>query len=108
MLANKEYRVNNLDWYTKVILFCKASTTCKECPFYLLQLQETETTCEERQCFKSKEGLEHLSLWLSESGSEMEAAEDVSDNQWLKDLLKGQFEDDENDVDSFFMDDELI
>lgn len=103
--------MNNLDWYTKVTLFCKAYQTCTECPFFLVQIQEEEIPFEEKICFKSKQALEALSSWLSESSQreqEVISAGDRADNQWLKDLLKGQFDEDEEDIDAFYLDEDFI
>ncbi|MDD3903623.1 MAG: hypothetical protein PHO09_08105 [Sphaerochaeta sp.] len=99
--------MNNLDWYTKVVSFCKNVSSCDQCPFFLLELEQTDLIPDKRICFTSKEALEHLSSWLNE-GNEMEAdEEEIEDNQWLKELIKGQFAD-EDDDDDFFMDDDFI
>ena len=103
--------MNNLDWYTKVTLFCKAYQTCTECPFFLIQIQDKEIPYKEKRCFTSKQDLENLSSWLSESGhreQEMLIPDERTDNQWLKDLLKGQFGDEDEDIDAFYLDDEFI
>lgn len=103
--------MNNLDWYTKVTLFCKAYKTCTECPFYLMQIQDAQLPFEEKACFTSKQALEQLSSWLSESsqqGQDLMSCDDIEDNQWLKDLLKGQFGDDEEDIDAFCLQDDFI
>lgn len=103
--------MNNLDWYTKVTLFCKAYQTCTECPFFLLQVQDAEIPFVEKRCFTSKQALESLSFWLSESSDqELDdlSCEESADNQWLKDLLKGQFGEDDEDMDAFYLDDEFI
>jgi len=103
--------MNNLDWYTKVTLFCKAYQTCTECPFFLMQIQDRDIPFEEKRCFTSKEALEQLSSWLSESSDQGQLdmnCGDGADNQWLKDLLKGQFGEEEEDMDAFYLDDEFI
>ena len=103
--------MNNLDWYTKVTLFCKAYQSCTECPFFLLQGEDAEIPFEEKHCFTSKKALENLSSWLSESSQqeheEMSCGE-KEDNQWLKDLLKGQFGEEEEDMDAFYLEDDLL
>ncbi len=103
--------MNNLEWYTKVTQFCKAHTTCTECPFYLMQIQEADLPFEDKQCFTSKQALEQLSFWLGEPSQQEEdlaSYTDMEDNQWLKDLLKGQFEDDEQDIDALYLQDDFI
>ena len=103
--------MNNLDWYTKVTLFCKAFQTCTECPFFLMQIQDKEIPFEGKICFSSKQALEQLSSWLSESSQQEQDSisyGDRTDNQWLQDLLKGQFGDDEEDIDAFYLDDDLV
>ena len=103
--------MNNLDWYTKVTLFCKAYKTCTECPFFLMQIQDAEIPFIEKRCFTSKQELESLSSWLSESShhehEDMNCGKSA-DNQWLKDLLKGQFDEEEEDIDAFYLDDEFV
>lgn len=103
--------MNNLDWYTKVTLFCKAYQACTECPFFLLnheQKEEEEGT--EKLCFTSRSSLEALSTWLESPKFQQESIQNTveEDNQWLKDLLKGQFGADEDDLDAFYMDDEFL
>jgi len=103
--------MNNLDWYTKVTLFCKAYHSCTECPFFLMQIQDRDIPFEEKYCFTSKQALEQLSSWLSESSHQEQdgmSCDDNADNQWLKDLLKGQFGEEEEDMDAFYLDDEFI
>ena len=101
--------MNNLDWYTKVVGFCKNVSSCSQCPFFLLELEQTETIADKRICFASKEALEHLCSWLNEA-CESNSEEDEKgrgDNQWLKELLKGQFAEEDDDED-FFMEDDFI
>ncbi|MDD4573890.1 MAG: hypothetical protein PHR69_06710 [Sphaerochaeta sp.] len=103
--------MNNLDWYTKVTIFCKAYQTCAECPYFLIHIQDTDTPHEGKRCFTSKQALEQLSSWLSESNQEEIDAypsDEDADNQWLKDLLKGQFGDDEEDIDALYLTDDFI
>lgn len=103
--------MNNLDWYTKVTLFCKAYQSCRECPFFLMQIQDRDFPFEEKRCFKSKDALEKLSCWLSESSKHEQegmARGEGPDNQWLKDLLKGQFGEDEEDMDAFYLEEEFV
>jgi len=110
-LAGRRKHMNNLDWYTKVTLFCKAYQSCTECPFFLMQIQDKDIPFEEKRCFTSKEALEQLSVWLSESSNQEQEGincGDGTDNQWLKDLLKGQFGEDEEDTDAFYLDEEFI
>ncbi|WP_320128145.1 hypothetical protein [uncultured Sphaerochaeta sp.] len=93
--------MNNLEWYTKVKEFCLLSETCKQCPYSLLNEDKEEAPL---HCFKNKEALEALSSWLClpcESIAEGEQENDLEDNQWLKDLINKQFEDDESDDDLF-------
>ncbi len=101
--------MNNLDWYTKVTLFCKAYQSCTECPFFLMQVKERDIPFEGKRCFTSKQALELLSSWLSESSQQEQENKDCSDrtdNQWLKDLLRGQFGEEEEEMDAFYLDDE--
>lgn len=103
--------MNNLDWYTKVTLFCKAYQSCSECPFFLMQLQDSDLPFAEKGCFKEKEALQQLSSWLSESshqGQEGQKSDEGPDNQWLKDLLKGQFGEEEEDMDAFYLEEEFV
>lgn len=99
--------MNNLDWYTKVTLFCKTYQTCAECPFFLMQIQNSGLPFEEKKCFASKQALEQLSSWLSEPSQQEQdlmSCDTIPDNQWLKDLLKGQFGEDDEDMDVFYLD----
>jgi len=103
--------MNNLDWYTKVTLFCKGYTSCTECPFFLLNMQDSDIPFVEKRCFTSRQALESLSSWLSESSQqeqEVLSCAEREDNQWLKDLLKGQFGEEGEDIDAFYLDDELV
>lgn len=103
--------MNNLDWYTKVTLFCKGYQTCTECPFFLMQEMDTEIPLTEKRCFTSRQALENLSSWLSESSRQEPTAKapgEKNDQQWLKDLLKGQFGEEDDDMDAFYLDDEFI
>ncbi|HKL57034.1 MAG TPA: hypothetical protein VJ854_01435 [Sphaerochaeta sp.] len=103
--------MNNLDWYTKVTLFCKAYQSCTECPFFLLQGKEETLSLEGKKCFTSKEALEQLSDWLSQPihyEQELQSCSAMPDNQWLKDLLKGEFGEDDEDIDAFYMEDDFI
>ena len=103
--------MNNLDWYTQVTLCCKAYQSCTECPFFLMHIKDTDIPFEEKRCFTSKQALESLSSWLSESsqqGQEGKSCGASEDNQWLKDLLKGQFGEEEEDMDAFYLDDEFV
>ncbi len=101
--------MNNLDWYTKVTCFCKAYQRCTECPFFLINFQDSQPSTAEKTCFTSKQSLEQLSTWLAEPViQEYDQGEsDVKeDTQWLKDLLRGQFGD-EDDRDAFYLDDDF-
>ncbi|HKL59761.1 MAG TPA: hypothetical protein VJ863_07680 [Sphaerochaeta sp.] len=103
--------MNNLDWYTKVTLFCKAYQSCTECPFFLMEIQDKGLPFEEKRCFTSRQELEKLSSWLSESSQqeqELMSCGGKEDNQWLKDLLKGQFGEEEEDMDAFYLEDDLF
>ncbi len=103
--------MNNLDWYTKVTLFCRAYQSCTECPFFLIQGRQIDVAIDGKRCFTSKKALEDLSSWLSESSQQEQ--EDLhcdagEDNQWLKDLLKGQFGEETDDIDAFYLEDDLL
>jgi hypothetical protein len=109
--SGRSTHMNNLDWYTKVTLFCKAYQSCTECPFFLLQVQDRDIPFGDKHCFTSKQALQQLSSWLSESiqqDQESMGCDDRTDNRWLKDLLKGQFGEDEEDMDAFFLDEEVL
>jgi len=72
-----------------------------------MQIRDRDIPFEEKCCFTSKEALGQLSSWLSESSHQEQMDSncgDGADNQWLKDLLKGQFGEDEEDMDAFYLD----
>ncbi|NCC64103.1 MAG: hypothetical protein EOM15_05570 [Spirochaetia bacterium] len=100
--------MNNLQWYKEVLQFCQLSKDCKSCPYNLLTGAVKQEDSSLRPCFSSKEALLALGEWLQESNKDEEKAEacayDGEDNQWLKDLLRGQFPD-ELDEDLFIEDD---
>lgn len=101
--------MNNQEWYSQVIRFCQLSERCNSCPFYLLNGKNEQFLTTERPCFSSKETLAALDTWLAES-HENECEQKIDqddDNQWLKDLLKVQFHEDD-DEDDFFSDEEFI
>ena len=100
--------MNNQAWYSQVISFCHLSAHCKECPFYLLNDKDEQFIDSVHPCFASKETLVALETWLAESREEASCreTEQEDDNQWLKDLLKVQFH--EDDEDDFFSDEEFI
>ena len=86
--------MNNQAWYSQVISFCHSSAHCKECPFYLLNDKDEQFIDSVHPCFASKE-------------TSCRETEHEDDNQWLKDLLKVQFHEDD-DEDDFFSDEEFI
>lgn len=101
--------MNNQEWYSQVISFCQLSAHCQQCPFYLLN--ETAEAFGEsgRPCFANKEALAALDAWLGQS-HEMESKKEIEqddDHQWLRDLLKVQFHEDD-DEDEFFTEEEFI
>ncbi len=101
--------MNNQEWYSKVIQFCQLSVDCKHCPFSLLNGSKEAVSGTERPCFSTKEALVALETWLAQSREEetMQERDSDDDNQWLKDLLKVQFHEDD-DEDDFFTDEQFI
>jgi hypothetical protein len=65
--------------------------------------ESADLNTENFHCFKDRESLKKLSEWLAtpceEKGEEQELGN--SDNQWLKDLINKQFDEDETDDDFF-------
>jgi hypothetical protein len=100
--VKKESKVNNLEWYSKVMEFCHLSQTCEQCPFHCMQ-ESTDQETQNFHCFKDKENLKALSEWLASPCREKSEEQDLgnSDNQWLKDLITKQFDEDETDDDFF-------
>lgn len=101
--------MNNLDWYSEVIRFCRLSERCACCPYHLLGKSQESTKPEERPCFASPEALMALSTWLDlpvEGTSNIEGPDD-GDNQWLRDLIRLQF-DEEDDEDDLLLDEEFF
>ena len=102
--------MNNLEWYGEVLQFCQLSKDCRSCPYSLLSKTVIQEESPIKPCFSSKETLLDLEAWLltvHEGGEEdsYECADE--DNQWLKDLLKVQFQDGIDDDDLFFEDEFL-
>lgn len=100
--TQEETAVNNLEWYSKVKEFCLLSQTCELCPFFCLQENHGQGS-KTAHCFKDKESLEALSEWLALPCNEPAEGQDqeCNSNQWLKDLINKQFEEDETDEDFF-------
>jgi hypothetical protein len=98
----EETAVNNLEWFSKVKEFCLLSETCQLCPYFCLQENGGQPQKTD-QCFKDKESLEALSLWLAQPCREnlADQGQEGDNNQWLKDLINKQFEEDETDEDFF-------
>ncbi len=105
------WTMTNREWYAQVIQFCRLSERCSTCPFHLLTNQPDPPDDQERPCFASKEALLALDAWLSQEHGkitgEEEEAEAEDDHQWLKELLKVQFHQDEDD-DEFFCEEDFI
>ena len=101
--------MNNLEWYSEVIRFCQLSSSCKSCPYSLLNGEVIQEDPAIRPCFSSKDSITALETWLlqgHEGDDEVSCGCEDEDNQWLKDLLKVQFQDDVDD--ELCMDDEFI
>jgi aldehyde:ferredoxin oxidoreductase len=99
--VRKETKVNNLEWYSSVKQFCKLSETCTQCPFHCMEEDGAEIA-EKGHCFEDRDKLEALSAWLA-SPCERNVPE-ASENQWLKDLLNQQFDENDSDEDYLFED----
>jgi len=101
--------MNNQEWYSQVMHFCQLSAHCRQCPFFLLNGMAEPFGSSERSCFASKEALVALETWLARSHEEEshEEIEQDDDHQWLRDLLKVQFHEDD-DEDEFFTDEQFI
>jgi hypothetical protein len=104
-----EYAVcmNNREWYTEAMRFCQLSKSCASCPYQLLSGGIDAPSSNDIPCFSSKEALLALDAWLSEeyaySNDDVDMEED--DHQWLQDLLRVQFHEEESEEDTFFDDD---
>lgn len=95
--------MNKQEWYSKVIGFCQLSSVCSVCPYHLLTDKEAYPDPNTRPCFASKQALQELDAWLIEPHGDKEE-EQENDNQWLKDLLKVQFDEDRD----YFDEDQFI
>ncbi len=100
--------MNNQAWYSQVISFCtrrliakSVRSTCSTTKTSNSSIQYT-VLCQQGT-------LVALETWLAESREEASCrgTEHEDDNQWLKDLLKVQFHEDD-DEDDFFSDEEFI
>lgn len=102
--------MNNREWYSEVIRFCKLSESCARCPYHLLGKSQETGALEGRPCFSSPEALLALSAWLDlpVEGATHSEATDNDDAQWLRDLIRMQFHDDDDDEDELFLDDQFI
>lgn len=91
--------MNNHERFTNVLEFCALSPTCQTCPYSLYTHRHQDAS--NKACFTSKENLEALERWLHSEHEEDDPAEEfLSDDQkWLQDLLKLQFNDDEDEFD---------
>ncbi|MGH0053987.1 MAG: hypothetical protein ACQ5SW_11405 [Sphaerochaetaceae bacterium] len=97
--------MDNRKWYTETIRFCKLSTSCASCPYYLLTGERESQNDVERPCFSSKEALLALDEWLAEEHvCGQNGLEDGNDHQWLQELLL-QFDEEEEESDLFFEED---
>ncbi|NLZ76852.1 MAG: hypothetical protein GX911_02660 [Spirochaetales bacterium] len=90
--------MNNHERFTDALEFCALSPTCRTCPYSLYTRRHQDAST--KPCFTSKEDLEALERWLhSEDGKNDPAEELLSDDEkWLQDLLKLQFDDDEDEL----------
>ncbi len=91
--------MNNREWYSEVIRFCRLSERCSQCPYHLLGKRGDTESVNERPCFSSSEALMALSSWLAlpvEGAMNGESGGD-EDHQWLRDLIKMQFDGDEDE-----------
>jgi endogenous inhibitor of DNA gyrase (YacG/DUF329 family) len=99
--------MNNREWYTEAMRFCQLSKSCASCPYQLLSGGIDAPSSNDIPCFSSKEALLALDAWLSEeyaySNDDVDMEED--DHQWLQDLLRVQFHEEESEEDTFFDDD---
>jgi|LFRM01.1.fsa_nt_gb hypothetical protein len=102
-------RMNNREWYSEVIRFCRLSESCACCPYHLLGQNQEAGEHDRRPCFASSEALLALSGWLDQpvEGTIHTDSVDGDDNQWLRDLIKMQFHDDD-DEDELFLDEEFF
>lgn len=101
--------MNNLEWYSEVIRFCRLSESCACCPYHLLGTGQDAGQQGERPCLTSAEALNALSAWLGlpiEGTIHIDSADD-EDNQWLRDLIRMQFNDDD-DEDDLFLDEDFL
>jgi hypothetical protein len=91
--------MNNHERFTNALEFCALSPTCRTCPYSLYTRRHQDAS--NKACFTSKENLEALERWLHSEHEEDDPAEEfLSDDQkWLQDLLKLQFNDDEDEFD---------
>ena len=81
--------MNNLTWYSQVINFCKLSSQCNQCPYFILtDMQEGLN----RPCMEKKERLLALSKWLQDSTG---APKQVL-NEEVESIL-GQIEDEDDE-----------
>ncbi len=102
-------RMNNREWYSEVIRFCRLSESCACCPYHLLGKCQEVGMYDRRPCFASSEALMALSSWLDlpVEGTIHTESVDCDDNQWLRDLIRMQFHD-EDDEDELFLDEEFL
>jgi hypothetical protein len=103
--ASVEYalHMNNREWYAEALKFCQLSPTCNTCPYHLLTGQADSS--EPRPCFADKQALLKLDAWLSAPHDREGTIEETDDdNQWLKELLKVQFDEEDED---WLLDEEL-
>ncbi|MGE4455102.1 MAG: hypothetical protein AB7D92_11295 [Sphaerochaeta sp.] len=98
--------MNNREWYTEAIRFCQLSASCACCPYHLLTEEGKPVVEGDRPCFASKEALLALDDWLAEEHAcENNYQEEESDHQWLQNLMRLQFHEEEDAEDPFFDDD---
>lgn len=97
------WHMNNREWYAEALKFCQLSPTCTTCPYQLLTGQADIT--KERPCFSDKQALLQLDAWLSAPHDRDRSLEETEDDhQWLKELLKVQFDE---EGDAWLLDEEL-
>ncbi|NMA22396.1 MAG: hypothetical protein GX938_02675 [Spirochaetales bacterium] len=101
--------MNNREWYSEVIRFCRLSESCTTCPYHLLGKAQHPSTEQPRPCFASAEALESLSRWLDlpVDGS-VENHFDESDTHWLRELIRNEFDDEDDEDELFFIDEEFL
>lgn len=105
-----EYAVpmNNREWYSQVMQFCQTAGSCTRCPYHLLAQTEFSNQTDDRPCFSNPQSLAELEAWLMQRhdlAEDDESDEADDDHQWLKELLKRQFDEEDE---AFFLDEELL